>query len=73
MLVNVNKLRGKIVENELNVATLAEKIGVDATTLYRRISDGGETFLIKEVQAIARELNLTIDEINSIFFADYVA
>ena len=46
MNVNVNKLKGKIVENGMTVSTLAEKIGVDRATLYRKLSNNGETMLV---------------------------
>lgn len=72
-MVNVNKLRGRIVEAGLSITELADRIGIDKATFYRKISSGGETFLIKEADAISRELNLTGDEVNAIFFAQFVA
>ena len=68
-MVNTNKLRGKIVECGMNVSDLAEKIGIDKATLYRKINSGGDGFTIRDVNLIARALNLGFDEINSIFFA----
>ena len=72
-MVNVLKLKGKIVEKGINVDTLAERIGVDRATLYRRLSSNGENFTIGEVDLICRELSLTKDEVNGIFFSQYVA
>ncbi|MFA9376202.1 MAG: helix-turn-helix domain-containing protein [Lachnotalea sp.] len=72
-MVNVNKLKGKIVENGLSISDLAEKMGVDKTTLYRKISGNGESFSIKDVNLIAQVLKLNIYEINNIFFSQYVA
>lgn len=46
MNVNVNKLKGKIVENGMTVSALAEKIGVDRATLYRKLSNNGETMKV---------------------------
>lgn len=37
--MNVNKLRGKIIENELNIEMLADEIGVDRTTMYRKLRE----------------------------------
>ena len=31
-MVNVNKLKGKIVENGLTIGTLAKKLGIDRST-----------------------------------------
>lgn len=71
--MNVNKLKGKIVENEMNITTLAKRMGVDRATLYRKINQDGETFTIKEVNLIVKILNLTTEEAMEIFFKDFVA
>lgn len=68
-MVDVNKLKGKITEKGMNVEELAKKIGVDRATLYRKINSDGKNISIKEANSIARELSLTIDEVNSIFFS----
>ena len=72
-MVNVNKLKGKIVERGMSIIELASKIGIDKATFYRKLNTNGETFLIKEADAIAKELNLTYEEVQSIFFSQYVA
>lgn len=71
-MVNVNKLKAKIVENGINVETLADRINMDRATLYRRLKDG-DMFTIGEAEAISRALSLTADEVNAIFFAQIVA
>ena len=35
-MVNVNKLRGKIVENGMSIPELAANIGIDKATFYRK-------------------------------------
>lgn len=72
-MVNVNKLKAKMVELEINADELSEKIGMDRATFYRRLSVGGQTFSIKEVDMICKELCLTKDEVNDIFFSQFVA
>ena len=47
-MVNVNKLKGKIVERGLNVDGLAEKVGMDKSTFYRKLANEGSTFTIGE-------------------------
>lgn len=71
--VNVNKLKGKIVENGLTIATLAQKIGIDRATLYRKLSNNGETMLIKDANAIISVLGLSAEEAMAIFFSQFVA
>lgn len=72
-MANINKLKGKIVENGINVAQLAESIGVDKSTLYRKLKNNGEEISIKEASAIIKKLNLTPEEVNDIFFSHFVA
>jgi DNA-binding XRE family transcriptional regulator len=72
-MVNVNKLKGKIVECGLNIEELSSKIGINKTTFYRKMSSDGKYFTIEEADLISKELNLTYDEVNSIFFSQYVA
>lgn len=69
-MVNIPKLKGKLVENELTIAQISERIGVDKSTIYRKINSGGDNFTIGEVQMLARELKLNLCDINAIFFAN---
>ena len=71
-MVNINKLKGKIVENGLTVEALAEKLGVDRSTLYRKLNAEGETFTIKDANMICKALELNIQEATAIFFSQYV-
>ena len=73
MNVNVNKLKGKIVENGMTVSSLAEKIGVDRATLYRKLSNDGETMLVKDANAIVSVLHLTAEDALAIFFSQVIA
>lgn len=72
-MVDVDKLRGKIVEKRMTIEELSEQIGMDKSTLYRRISGGGSSFTIKEIEQISHALCLAAKEVNEIFFAHYVA
>jgi len=69
--VNVNKLKGKIVEKGMNIGQLADKIYIDRSTLYRKINNNSLT--IKEVNLICEALELTYKEAMSIFFNQVVA
>lgn len=71
--MNVNKFRGKIVERGLNVESLAIKMGIDKATVYRKINNNGDTFTVKETRQIVSILELTTEEIMSIFFNNTVA
>ena len=67
-LVNINLLKNKITQRNLNIKLLAEKIHVDRSTLYRKIRSCGETFTMREVRLISKELELKEEEIIGIFF-----
>lgn len=73
MRVNVNKLKGKIVEKELSVALMAEKMGIDRATLYRRLDNGAEGLTVKDAHRIAEILDLSGEDVMAIFFAEDVA
>lgn len=72
-MVNVDKLKGKITERRMSVDVLAAFVGINQSTLYRRLNKGGGTFTIDEASKIASALDLTAAEVNEIFFAQYVA
>lgn len=72
-MVNISKLKGKIVENGLSIEKLADLIGINRSTLYRKLNHKGETFTIKEASLIAKTLKLTAEEVNFIFFDQIVA
>lgn len=71
--ININKLKGKMVENGYSVESLAEKMGLSKSTLYRKMQDSGESMLIKDANNICSILGLSVDEAVSIFFNQFVA
>ena len=71
-MMNTSKLKGIIVEKGYTQEALASDIGIDKSTFYRKIKNGG-SFSIKEANAIVEAMKLTRDEAISIFFADTVA
>ncbi len=67
-MINVNKLRGKIVECGLSVADLAKLIGCSAASLYRKMEPSGQFLSIKEARLIGEALDLSAEEMDAIFF-----
>lgn len=65
--MNVQMLKGKIVEKGLNVDSVASEIGIDRSSLYRKLNNG-EKITIGEARRIKDVLNLTEDEATAIFF-----
>ncbi len=72
-MTNVDKLKGIIKEKRLTPEKLAITIGIDKSTMYRKLSNGGEDFTIKQADLIASALSLSADEAQSIFFSQFVA
>lgn len=66
--MNINKLKGKIVENGMNVEKLAEAIGTERSALYRKLNDA-ERITIGEATKIKAALSLTDAEAYEIFLA----
>lgn len=68
MLINVPKLKGKITEKGYSQANLASLVGIDRSTFYRKMKNGGKKFSIEEVNHIIKTLSLSRDEAIAIFF-----
>ena len=64
--MNINKLKGKIVEREMNVETLADKIGVNRATLYRKLANA-ENITIGEALKMKAALDMSNEEATEIF------
>lgn len=64
--MNINKLKGKIVENGMNVEQLAGAIGIDRATLYRKLNEF-EKITIGEAIKIKGVLQLNDEDACKIF------
>ena len=65
--LNKNKLNAKIVERGMTKDGLAKDIGVERTTLYRRLKR--DKLLLSDVHAICRSLQLSKEEACEIFLS----
>ncbi len=66
--MQLNKLKAKIVEKGLNVETLAEMIGVERSTLYRKLNNF-EKITIGEALRMKTALDMTDAEASDIFLS----
>jgi transposase-like protein len=73
MFVNVDKLHGKIREMKTNVVEVAAKMGIDKSTLYRKLAKNGAGLTVKDAQQLVEILQMTNEEALLIFFARKVA
>ena len=67
--MNADKLRGRIIEAGMTIEMMADKLGINASTLSRKLK-GTTEFTRKEIRAIRDLLGLDSDDVDSIFFTD---
>lgn len=72
-MTNVDKLKGKIKEMRLTPEKLADMLGIDKSTMYRKLNNGGEDFTIKQADMMSTALSLNSEEAQAIFFSQFVA
>ena len=68
-MLNVTKLSSVIKQRGLTISALANSVGVNRTTFYRKLKSGGENFLLWEIESIIKHLGLTRHEAVEIFFS----
>lgn len=73
MFVNVDKIHGRIRELKMNVVEVAGKMGIDKSTLYRKLANNGAGLTVKDAQQLVDILQLTDEDALQIFFAREVA
>ena len=71
-MFNSDKLRGKMAEKRCTAERLANHLGINPVTFYRK-TRGESEFTRSEIQHIATLLELTMQDIRDIFFAEELA
>ena len=72
-MINILKLKGKIVEAGMNISSLSKELNIDRSTFYRKLNEEGTFFTIKEINIMIEKLNLSFEDVKSIFFSKLVA
>ena len=72
-MVDVRKLKARVVEAGMTIPELANKMEMNPSTLYRKLKNNGEGLLVKDVDRIITIFDLPGGDINNIFFANHVA
>ena len=68
-MFRLNVFKSKLSLQEKTMRDVASAIGINEATLYRKVN-GTSDFTRNEIQIIKQFLDLTSDEVESIFFAD---
>ena len=64
--MNISKLKAKIVEKDMNVEKLADCVGIDRSSMYRKLNNF-DRISIGEAKKIKAALELTDEEATLIF------
>lgn len=72
-MVNTALLMDVIKRKNETVSTVAEKIGLDASTLYRKIAGNGEKITLQQADAMKRVLAIDKETAERIFFSEQLA
>ena len=67
-MVDVNRLNGKLVEKGVNVETLAKRINIERSTLYRKLNNA-EKITVGEAKKMQEALEIPVEEAAAIFFS----
>lgn len=66
--MKLNKLKAKIVENGMNVEAVADAIGIDRSSMYRKLNNF-DKITIGEATKLKECLNMTNEEASDIFLS----
>lgn len=67
-LVNIDRLKAALKEQNIGFERAAHEIGIDPATFYRRLSKDGKKFTVEEVSKLATLLDLDCNGLHRIFF-----
>ncbi len=65
--MNINLLKSKIIENGYTQKTLASSMDMSVNTLNKKILLQS-SFTVGDVKKLKKLLNLSVDDVNNIFF-----
>lgn len=60
--MNIQKIKGRMVELEITGTKMAEELGMDPSTYYRKMKDNGDEFSVANLYTFKRVLQLTDQE-----------
>lgn len=67
---NVKSLKEEMKKKNISVRNIADKLQLNASTLYRKLQSGGEKLTEKETAQITEILHLSTKQANDIFFGN---
>lgn len=73
MSIDTERLKKKIEQSGMSLEDLAEKIGMNRSTLYRKLKAGGIKFTAEEILKMVDVIRISKEEAAEIFFTVKVA
>lgn len=70
--MNATNLRHVMLDRNVSLKELSKRSGITSATLYRKLNGQSDIYLT-EIKAITDALNLTSEEMDSIFFTEGVS
>lgn len=72
-MVDIDNLKKEMRKKGWSIEKLSRLLGIDRSTLYRRLLEDGSKITIKDATIIATILNLSKKQVDNIFFKKDVA
>lgn len=66
--IKIDRLKGLMVERHVTQEALSMALGINRSTLSRKLKDGGNKFTIDEIKKMQNFIPLTNEEVIDIFF-----
>lgn len=67
--MNLELLRWKIYESGKTIKGVASDLGIKESSMYRKLAHDGRNITVNDARKIKEVLNLTVEDMNSIFFS----
>lgn len=71
--IKIDRLKGLMVERHVTHEALSMALGINRSTLSRKLKDGGNKFTINEIKKMQNFIPLTNEEVVDIFLTEKVA
>jgi len=66
-MLDAEKLNEAIKQQGLTISVLADNVGINKSTFYRKLRDGGDKFQLWEIESIVKHLRITKHDAIEIF------
>jgi DNA-binding phage protein len=73
MEINIEKLKETVIERNTTLEALAYEMGINRSTLYRKLRRGPAAISLLDAKTISKSLRLSPREADSIFGGGYVS